>query len=462
MQVKSQSRALFAVSLTASVCWASGMLWLCGTPTAGHLRWAGLLIRAVTYLLVAAGGHLLALQVNRRLFPALVDAPPALLWRELWPAVVWLPLLVLLVRESSPLVLVLPVVAWWFAASALRTWTEQDLSADATHSPPISSLFRVGHARSFARAISPAMLSSTAWHGLIIALIDRRVLAAGLLLATAGAYPMWTWMDTRRDVSSIRSRTLPLTAIVFVCLCLALLPYLRSPIVGSRALRLLGARGAGAAPSPAVPARRVGPPTLSNGTYSGVILLTPKKRDRDLVLPPAPSIVVAGVWTKRDRVIPFDGVYWYFKQPDIRPRPDAPLVKGDPTERDVRSTDSLPLRMEARQPLRRPLPMSCCRGIAVTVLNADGRPGWIAVEVRLHGVGENEGTMRSLGEQVLRTSKEWNGALAREPKEETLQFPFPHSGRGALVDEISVVIRPAPERALAGAHVAVRSFALVP
>jgi hypothetical protein len=47
-------------------------------------------------------------------------------------------------------------------------------------------------------------------------------------------------------------------------------------------------------------------------------------------------------------------------------------------------------------------------------------------------------------------------------EEEKLSFPIPAAMDGTLFDEITVVMRTAPERAQAGAKVAVKKFVLVP
>jgi hypothetical protein len=52
---------------------------------------------------------------------------------------------------------------------------------------------------------------------------------------------------------------------------------------------------------------------------------------------------------------------------------------------------------------------------------------------------------------------------ARElPAEETMAFAVPMSAVGREFDEITVVVRSAPERARAGAQVAIHRFVLLP
>lgn len=59
-------------------------------------------------------------------------------------------------------------------------------------------------------------------------------------------------------------------------------------------------------------------------------------------------------------IIPFDGAYWYFKQPDQRPKDDAPTVRGDPLSKNIRS-NMRPLSMEAHQNLNTSIKVDFCR-----------------------------------------------------------------------------------------------------
>ena len=73
-------------------------------------------------------------------------------------------------------------------------------------------------------------------------------------------------------------------------------------------------------------------------------------------------------------VIPFDGAYWYFKQPDTHPKADAHHEEGDPIKANVRSTDRRELAMEAHQTLGSAIAGDCCRGMRIDLLM--GIIGW--------------------------------------------------------------------------------------
>ena len=117
--------------------------------------------------------------------------------------------------------------------------------------------------------------------------------------------------------------------------------------------------------------------------YVGVILWPPPKKKVDIV-PPRPNAPVLGHGVgAKPLIIPFDGPYWYFKAPQSGPGPRAHETFGEPTKADVRSTNWMPLRMEAHQNLGLPIDLDCCREIDMKVTNADNRPGRIDVALVL-------------------------------------------------------------------------------
>jgi hypothetical protein len=138
----------------------------------------------------------------------------------------------------------------------------------------------------------------------------------------------------------------------------------------------------------------------------------------------------------RTHVIPFDGAYWYFKQPNHQPPQGARVVRGDPVKQHFHSTDEDPLMMEAHQPLGQELALSCCRALRLDVSNGDNVPGSISVEVLM--------------------------PLTRPAVDDHVTFQLPQGARGGKFDEITVRIKPEGSRALAGAHVAIKDFVLQP
>jgi hypothetical protein len=159
---------------------------------------------------------------------------------------------------------------------------------------------------------------------------------------------------------------------------------------------------------------------------------------------------------KQDKMIPFDGQYWYFQDPAIRPGPNPHIVQGDPMKSRIASTDNLPIVMEAHQKLRVPMEAHCCRALELNLMNADAVPGSITLEVQLR---DAHGYVASLGNKVLPSSVVSPMPLHRAPVEETLVFQLPRGARDRPFDEITVKLKPERSRSLAAPEVAIQSFA---
>jgi hypothetical protein len=160
--------------------------------------------------------------------------------------------------------------------------------------------------------------------------------------------------------------------------------------------------------------------------------------------------------------IPFNGVYWYFKAPDTRPELDAHIQHGSPTKLDVRSTDWLPILMEARQNLATPIDLNCCSQIRVAIQNADNRPRKIALAVILTNTTLPGKPSVFLGQSPVVSSRAIQFSINRPPVSEVLNFRIPEHPKVRQFNEITVLFQPDPERALAGAKIAIQEFALVP
>ena len=78
-------------------------------------------------------------------------------------------------------------------------------------------------------------------------------------------------------------------------------------------------------------------------------------------------------------MIRFDGSYWYFQSQGKARGTMAHVERGSPLTVDVRSTNYIPLVMEAHESLSAAIPLTCCRGIRVTIENYDNAPGIISL-----------------------------------------------------------------------------------
>lgn len=460
-----------ALPLLGSLLQTYGMVaLLCRTPWGSTLTWPGLLGKAISYLLITMAAHVVAVWTNRKLFRNQIAAPAGFLILAIWPSVVWLPLLVLLMREGSVLMALLPPLIVGTAAVSLRRWIHGASGPESAsrEAGDLRSLFHVESPRSPVRAMAPAAATSLALQGAAAAFALGRPLAAGWLLAAGTVLPVWMYTMRLRPLrleedamSSVRGLARP-TLTVLLLLAIALMPYLRSgggTLASIRALLRANASTTASMTPPKVRATGRAP----DGTYRGVILVLPPKPHHELQPPPPPAASVeVSRFGRKPVMIPFDGAYWYFKQPDAGPKADAPVVRGDPRKKSIRSTDLRPLSMEAHQRLVLPVRMDCCRLLRLAIENADNEPGAISVEILLRDRASKEGITRSLGTAVIASSVDQHVSSTRPPVDEVLSFRFPQRASGEEFDEITVVIKPAKERARTGARVAVQTFELVP
>jgi hypothetical protein len=197
--------------------------------------------------------------------------------------------------------------------------------------------------------------------------------------------------------------------------------------------------------------------------YVGVILWPPKKKKPEIV-PPQPKAPMAGNGVKaKPLIIPFDGPYWYFKAPAAGPGANAHVTFGEPTKANVRSTNWMPLRMEAHQNLGLPIDLDCCREIDMKVTNADNRAGRIDIALVLTDTSSRKGRQVMLGDEPVLSSMEATGTPKdKQPVTETLRFAIPRAVAQGRFDEIDVIVQPSVERAKLGSRIAVDEFELVP
>ena len=464
-----QTIASLAVPLIGSLFQTGGAVWLiCRTPMHSSLTWPRLIATAAFFLLITMAAHLFAIWSNRRIFREQIETPARLLIFAIWPSVVWLPLLVLLIKENSGLMAFVPPLIAASAAFSLKSWSSATSNSATT--PPdaeaISILFHVPKPPSLLRAITPAVVTSIAFQVAVAELALGRPLTAGSLFAACTFFPIWTYPTklqsyaSDRDAGSSIRAAIPRTLTVLLLIAIALIPYLRSGggFAGALGALLQTNRSTASVSSLGNRASSLAP----RDSYSGVILVLPPKPHHEIVLPPPATPAQFSSLRKKPVIIPFDGAYWYFKQPDQRPKADAPVVRGDPTKKNIRSTDMRPLSMEAHQRLDTPIKMDCCRAIRLAIQNADNRPGAIFVEILLKDRASKATGTQSLRDLVIPSSEDRHISLTRPPVDEILSFPFPLHARGQQFDEITVVIKPAKERAHAGAHIAVQYFELIP
>jgi hypothetical protein len=424
-------------------------------PSRATLSFSQLFLGAAFELIIVACIHAITVWCIWRLISEYLEPSAGTLVVHIWAAVVWLPLITTLGAERS--LWISCFVPWAFANAItfLNLWSRlpQD---DELEAPPARDLFQTPTAPPLWRALLPYCITIVMVQAGLASLASRHRWSGTALICAAVLlflvrHPLVRGMAKSRHKFSRFS--LLQTAVVFFLISTALTPYLQ---------RAYGLRSVASFLTIPV-AHTTSAVRPGWGThYSGVILtLPPKPHPR--IEPPTPSEQANySTALARPVIIPFDGAYWYFKKPDTRPRPDALIQRGDPIKANVRSTDYREIAMEAHQTLPTPLSGDCCRAIRIHLLNGDDRPGLIRIELLLKDTSGKPGALLSLGTIPLSSSQLRNISLGRPPVAESLRFQMPATAYGRRFDEISVVIKPASDRALGGSRIAIQNFVLVP
>lgn len=273
---------------------------------------------------------------------------------------------------------------------------------------------------------------------------------AGALFAGAAAY--FTERLLTRTVArvkvrdeSVRRAAAGNSVAVWILTVVALLPFLAGMGLAMRGiLGMPAVQAANAVPKFAHAASR---------DWFGIILTRPKMRHE--IVTPVLTTNPEGL-RRQEKTIPFDGTYWYFQEPAAGPGPYAHVVAGDPTKSRIRSTDRMPVVMEAHQRLGREVQPSCCRTLELNVVNADAVPGSVTVETLLR---DRHGYVVSLGTKTLASSTVSPMPPNRAPVHESVAFQIPRAAKNRSFDEMTVKIRPEVKRSLAAPKIGIESFA---
>jgi hypothetical protein len=195
------------------------------------------------------------------------------------------------------------------------------------------------------------------------------------------------------------------------------------------------------------------------------IILWPKKPAYTKLVAPAPALG-NGLRTNHRRadplVIPFGGVYWFFKAPDAHPPRNSRQAQGSPEVVDIRSTDRRPLSMEAHENFGSMIDMDCCSKIQIGIRNADRYPETVSLELVLINTSLRGKPSQSLGKMMVKSTRPWTLYEERPPASETLNFVIPAHPSIRRFDEVMIVFRLDAARADAGPKIAIDRVVLVP
>jgi len=210
---------------------------------------------------------------------------------------------------------------------------------------------------------------------------------------------------------------------------------------------------------PPRPAKQSSEDHSSEG-YRAIVLWPIQKKEKSI--PPPPTSINPGAHrAARPWIIPFDGPYWYFKTPGESPGLEARITHGDPLKVNVRSTNRVPLLMEAHQNLAVPIDLACCREIQVVFKN-DTSLGASDVGLLLTDSHAKGKPSQSLGIKYVPMNSIDQPSGDLSPVEETVSFPIPATGKIRKFDRMTVVLVPDAQHATAGRKVAVERFVMIP
>jgi hypothetical protein len=191
-----------------------------------------------------------------------------------------------------------------------------------------------------------------------------------------------------------------------------------------------------------------------------VILTPPRKKQKQLIVPPELRLARRIGGLPHPLRIRFTGSYWFFQYPFLRPPFDSIEAEGDPAKIGVRTSNYRSLQMEAVQTLDEPIDATELATIQITMLDEDLHPASVSVELVLADGGIGKHTEQSLGFQRLNTSPSIESA--GNSHYETLTFLVPAQSSCKQFNQMRLIFRLAPFRNQQAAAVAVEDFVLVP
>ena len=308
--------------------------------------------------------------------------------------------------------------------------------------------------------------------GVLAAFAGRSFIAA---LLVALAFSIWSssfgfyggWQDQQGSRGSkFQSQRMLSAALSIVLTVVALFPYLRrthgwagshgrSPWHASSGTRMSGTLRAQSVEEPVMG---------SSAGNTGIVLWPEKQTVTKLVMPPPmqESLSLTNFHTTDPLIVPFNGVYWFFKAPDLQPPVNSRQAHASPDAVEIRSTDGRPLSIEAYDHLATLIDLDCCSRIQIAIRNTDRYPETVSLELVLINTSLPGKPIQSLGKEMVRSTPPREIYEKPKPATETLNFAIPARPSLRRFDEMKVVFRLDRARADAGARIAIDHFVLVP
>lgn len=453
-ETASERMAVWLPALAGLVA-AGCVAWLaCPEPAPNSLSWSGVAALATGYVLLSA---LTGLAVTLGSIELLTQGGPPggrVFNLRVVAAMVWLPPLALFLSQESIWAGMASVAFGWHITKSKRIPRNAWDGGDAILSSELFRTFRAVDSLPLVPSLGALFAAVCAQGGAAAALLGRPI-ASAAFLGIGSALAAWSSNKFRAAIETQSGNTLKSARRALLPLSFAILFTLAGLMQYTRA---------GGAGDEAAGSRRPDPTGFLNGTYKGVILLTEPAPHAVLVAPlPLLKHDLFANTLSHPLSVPFSGVYWMFRWPQSRPPDDSYVIRGNPLTTPVfRSSDSLPLSMEAHQNFGTLIDLSCCGKIQVAISSADA---FVTLELILTNTTLPGRPSLSLGKAS------WEGAMpaltfdrrpdgSAAPVQTLLSFDVPRRPEIRKFDEATILFHRAFRTA--SAKVAIDRFIFVP
>lgn len=434
------------------------------SPPTHYLSWASLLTFAVQRLLAVSLACVLTVAVLSAILSPGKHLDTQLLLVQTSRAAIWLAPLALLMRANSALTLLAAAAFAILITPSMRSSGPRPLDPEdsvlVSLRPDILPLFPKVRPRI---SVLAALGAQTG----ILAFFAGYPVGGSILFGAAVCTWAW-WSAASANSLASQSHSVPGVLLAMIFTFAALLPYLHGAAglgLGSshqHAVRVL-VRGSA---SP----RRYTAETVNDSQRpagegnTGIVLWPEKQLHTQLVAPTPIDLTNAPALgpNANPLVIPFGGVYWFFKAPDVAPPRTSRQAQASPETVDIRSTDGRPLSIEAHDYLGSLIDLDCCSRIQIAVRNADRYPDTVSLELILIDTSQAGQPSESLGRMLVKSSHPWRIYERPQPVSEMLNFQIPPHASLRHFDEVRIIFRLDHIRAEAGARIAIDHFVLVP
>lgn len=432
---------LFAAALTA--------FSVSHLPGIHFSSWGSLLVGALLgVLLVSLAAFVSSLGMRRN--PSHPMPEHAALKAALIAA--WIAPLALLCRQDS--IWILPVVAIFVALAGMSLWPARETAGLAETPPDDPQLFTPLESPTWPRQAAAFGVILCGEAGAAIG-ATRHLLAGTLLVMLASGVWLYVFRENWKLRSDeVRARhAVPVAVFAILFTVIGLLPFLRRGYVGGPGSGRFATR-----------ASHVSTQTGARNAEEGYIAieLWPERQPAVLIVPTPVRKSAVGGKKSSPLVIPFSGVYWFFKSPDLSLPPKPREAHGSPEMFDIHSTDRRSLSMQARQNLGAFVDLSCCRSVRIGIRNSDRYPGTVSIELVLTDTASPGRPSISLGRKLVRSTRPWMLYDHRPPTNEVLEYAVPANLRIHRFDEVMVIFWLDQDRAFAAAKMGIENFVLVP